>query len=258
MSWFEVLTLSVIQGLTEFLPVSSSGHLVLFQSFFGFNEPPVTLDIMLHVGTLLAVFFYFKEELFQIMKGIASGQKNAWWIAGLIFIGTIPAVLVGFLFEDILTSSFGDLRINGWFFLLTAFLLFSTYFVKRSNNKQFKELNWKDALVVGIFQAISILPAVSRSGATIASALWRGASRETAFKFSFYLSIPAILGALALQFPKLLESRSNNLEQYFIGLIVAGVIGYFSLKLLEATLKSDKFYLFGFYCLFLGLIILLI
>ena len=257
MDWFEVVFLSLVQGLTEFLPVSSSGHLVIIQSFMGFEEPPVILDVVLHVGTLLAVFFYFRRELINILFGLLKKERESFSITFLVLIGSLPAVLVGGIFENQINETFGFLKINGWFFLLTAILLFSTYFVKK-NNRQFNQLNWKDALIVGLFQALAILPAVSRSGATIATSLWRGASRQTAFRFSFYLFIPAILGALALQIPELAKSSNGDLIQYLLGMLLAGFSGYLSLIILESVLKSAKLYLFGFYCLILGVIILLI
>lgn len=257
MNWFQVLVLAFVQGLTEFLPISSSGHLVIVQSFMDFTQPPVVLDVMLHVGTLLAVFFYFRQDLLNIFFGLLKKEKESFSIVTLVLIGTLPAVLVGGVFENQINKMFGSLKINGWFFLLTAVLLFSTYLVKK-NNKQFNQLNWKDALFIGLFQALSILPAVSRSGSTIAASLWRGASRETAFRFSFYLFIPAILGALFLQIPHLSESPSGDLGQYLIGMILAGFFGYLSLIILESVLKSAKLYLFGFYCLILGVVILLI
>lgn len=257
MDWFQVIFLSLVQGLTEFLPISSSGHLVIAQSILGFTRPPVVLDVILHVGTLFAVFLYFREELLNIFVGLFKKEKESFSVATLVLIGTLPAVLVGGIFENQINESFGSLMINGWLFLLTAVLLFSTYFVK-NNNRQFNELNWKDALIIGLFQALAILPAVSRSGATIAASLWRGASRETAFRFSFYLFIPAILGALFMQIPQLSKSSGGDLGQYFLGMLLAGFSGYLSLVLLESVLKSAKLYLFGFYCLILGVIILLI
>lgn len=257
MDWFQVIVLSFVQGLTEFLPISSSGHLVVAQSMMGFREPPVFLDVVLHIGTLLAVFFYFRQELANIVSGLLKKERESFLIIVLVLIGTLPAVLFGWFFENQIKEIFGFLKINGWFFLLTAVLLFSTYFVKK-NNKQFSELNWKDALIIGLFQALAILPAVSRSGATIAASLWRGANRQTAFRFSFYLFIPATLGALTLQIPELAKSSNSDLAQYLLGMLLAGFSGYLSLTILESVLKSAKLYLFGFYCLILGVIILLL
>lgn len=256
MDLLQIIILSLVQGLTEFLPISSSGHLVVFQFLMGLKEPPVVLDVMLHVGTLIAVLFYFRQELKSLFTGFIKRDKESVHVILLIFLGTLPAVLTGLLFEDQINQTFGSIKINGWLFLLTALLLFSTYWV-RKNNKKFSELNWKDALIVGFFQAVSILPAVSRSGATIVSGLWLGASRETAFRFSFYLFVPAILGALTLQIPELLKANPNDLGRYFLGMVLAGISGYFSLILLESVLKSAKLYLFGFYCFILGIVVLL-
>lgn len=257
MSWLNVLILALVQGITEFLPVSSSGHLVVFQSLLDFKESPVPFDVILHVGTLIAVLIFFKDDLWQLFRGLLRKDKNSISVIILIFLGTIPSVIFGFLLEKQIGATFNSLKINGWLFLLNALLLFSTLLFPKAT-RQLSQLGWKDALVVGLFQAISILPAISRSGATITAGLWRKIDQRAAFRFSFYLSIPAILGALVLQLPKLDMSLSGNWQQYLVGMIVAGVSGFFSLKLLESVLKSAKFYWFGFYCLILGLILLFI
>lgn len=249
------MLLAAVQGLTEFLPISSTGHLVIFQSILGFKEAPVLLDVMLHVGTLVAVFLYFRQEISQIVLGLIKLKKDSIQLASLVIIATIPAVIVGGIFENQIGQTFNALRLNGGFFLLTAFLLFSTYFVK-NNHKEIVHLNWKDALFIGLFQALAILPAVSRSGATISAALFRGVSRAAAFRFSFYLFIPAIVGALVLQLPDLSRSSVLEFKYYFFGMLIAGLLGYFSLIILESVLKSSKFYLFGFYCLVIGLLLL--
>lgn len=239
--------LAVIQGLTEFLPLSSSGHLVVLQKFFHLSEPPVLFDILVHVGTLGAVIIYFRKELLRVPR------RTIW----LIIIGTIPAAIVGLFLQSYLKSIFNNLQLVGVSLLITAGFLFSTKKLKPSK-RQFNRLNWKDALFVGTFQALAILPGISRSGSTIVSGLWRKLDRETAFRFSFYLAIPAISGALILQTPDLIYSPCVYLGQGILGMFIAGIVGYGALKILENFLLQAKLWLFGLYCLFLGLLLLLL
>ncbi len=249
MNYSQAILLSIVQGITEFLPVSSSGHLVILQKLFNFNQPPVLFDILVHFGTLGAIILYFKKELKIIIR-----KTN---ILLMVVIGTLPAVVIGFFLQNYIVKIFDSLRVVGISLLITAGLLFSSKLIK-APNRDFKYLNWKDALLVGVFQALAILPGVSRSGSTIVSGLWRGLKRENAFLFSFYLAVPAILGALALQVPALFNSSYSYLSQGILGMIVAGIVGYFSLNILEKTLKSAKLHWFSLYCLILGLIVLIV
>ena len=245
MSYPQAIFLAIIQGLTEFLPISSSGHLVIFQKLFGL-KPPVLFDILVHVGTLGAIIAYFLKPLSKISKHTLL----------LVVIGTIPAVVVGLFLQTYITQIFDSLKLVGVALLMTAGLLLVSKRFKLLN-RRFKYLKWQDALFVGIFQVLAILPGVSRSGSTIVAGLARKLDRETAFRFSFYLAIPAILGALALQIPDLIDGQVNYLSQGILGMIIAGAVGYEVLKILEKTLLGAKFWLFGIYCLVLGMIILL-
>ena len=245
MSYPQAIFLAIIQGLTEFLPISSSGHLVIFQKLFGLN-PPVLFDILVHVGTLGAIIAYFLKPLSKISKHTLL----------LVVIGTIPAVVVGLFLQTYITQIFDSLKLVGVALLMTAGLLLVSKRFKLLN-RRFKYLKWQDALFVGIFQVLAILPGVSRSGSTIVAGLARKLDRETAFRFSFYLAIPAILGALALQIPDLIDGQVNYLSQGILGMIIAGAVGYEALKILEKTLLGAKFWLFGIYCLVLGIVILL-
>ena len=256
MSYFQAIFLATVQGLTEFLPVSSSGHLVIFQKLFGL-KPPVLFDTLVHVGTLGAVIFYFKEELAKVGIGLARKEKKSWRIVWLVFAGTIPAVIVGLFLRGMIDRIFDSLQLVGISLLVTAGLLFSTKLVKR-NKKQFKYLKWPDALTVGLFQALAILPGISRSGSTIVAGLWRRLDRETTFQFSFFLAIPAIIGAVVLQTPDLIFSSCAYLTQGLLGMVIAGLVGYLALVILEKVLKEARLFFFGFYCAFLGLLTLLI
>lgn len=247
MSYSQAIILAIVQGLTEFLPVSSSGHLVIFQKLFNLVEPPVLFDILVHVGTLGAVLIYFRKELVKI------SQKTIW----LIIVGTIPAAILGLFLQSYIGQIFNSLKLVGVALLVTTGFLFSTKRFK-SLNRRFNSLNWQDAILVGCFQALAIIPGISRSGATIVSGLWRKFDRETAFQFSFYLAIPAILGALILQTPDLIYSPCSYLGQGFLGMIIAGIVGYGALRILEKTLLSARFWFFGIYCLALGLLVVFV
>jgi len=243
MTFFQAIFLAVIQGLTEFLPVSSSGHLVVFQKLFGL-EPPVIFDILVHVGSLFAILIYFNKKFKLTKKTVL-----------LIVIATLPATIVGLFLNEFLEVIFNSLKLVGLALLINSFLLFSGKYYKKGK-KTISQLSWLDALVIGLFQAVAILPGVSRSGSTIIAGLWRKAESKTAFYFSFYLAVPAILGALFLQIPDMTKVSTVYLSQGILGMLIAGIVGYFSLSILENVLKSTKLWLFGIYCFLLGLTLL--
>jgi len=246
MSFPLAIFLGVVQGLTEFLPVSSSGHLVLLQKFFGIAEPPIFFDVLLHLGTLAAVVAFFRRELRKVL-GVEGVLRK-------VAIGTLPIVVVGLLVQPLVRGIFGSLPlVSVDYFITTALLLWSRKL--EESKKDIEGLSDFEALVVGVFQAVAILPGISRSGSTIVGGLSQGLSRKEAFKFSFYLSLPAIVGAVVLQLKSL--PTVNFLPQSFLGMIVAGVVGYFSLKILWRLLLSRHFYLFSVYCFLLGVISLL-
>lgn len=251
MSTVQAVFLAVVQGLTEFLPISSSGHLVIFQKIFGLDQPPVVFDISVHVGTLGAILVYFRREILNFWA-----HKDLKLLA-LLVIGTMPVAIVGLLLEGRAEWIFDSWGLVGFSFLLTALILFSTRFVRRENGKN-KGLKLGDVLVIGSFQALAILPGVSRSGSTISAGIWRGLKREEAFNLSFYLAIPAIFGAGVLQLDEVTRFAPSDLFQAIVGMIVAGSVGYGSLKLLETVLKKGKLAWFSLYCGGMGLAILLL
>lgn len=250
MGFLQVTILAVVQGLTEFLPVSSSGHLVILQKLFNLSQPPVLFDILVHVGTLGAVIIYFRKELVKISR------QTIW----MVVIGTIPAAIVGLFLQGYIKQIFDSLRLVGLTLLVTAGFLFSEKGISRKmrENKGVSRIDWVDAIIVGLFQALAILPGISRSGSTIVSGLWRKFNRETAFRFSFYLAIPAILGALILQLPELLSSTYSYFFQGILGMFIAGAVGYGALKILEKFLLQARLWIFGIYCLVVGIGVLLL
>lgn len=258
MSYPQAIILAIIQALTEFLPISSSGHLVIFQKLFGFSQPPVVFDILVHLGTLGAIVFYLRKRLARILDGLAGMEKESWRLIWLVIVGSMPAALIGLFLQRYMGQIFDSLRLVGVSLLITSGWLFSS----RRINKKFKkfkclrDLKWKDAFFIGLLQALAILPGVSRSGSTLVAGLWRKLDQETAFHFSFYLAIPAIIGATVLQIPELVEREFNCLNQAVLAMFVAGVIGYFALIFLRKVLLGRKLWLFGFYCFLLGLSLL--
>jgi len=243
MSFPLAIFLGAVQGLTEFLPISSSGHLVLLQKLFGITEPPIFFDVLVHLGTLGAVVVFFGRGLKKVLR-VERVVRN-------IVVGTLPIVVVGLLVQPLVEIIFDSLLVVSLGYFFTAALLLWSRKLEKGI-KGIKGLKDFEALVIGAFQAAAILPGVSRSGATIVAGLSQDLDREAAFRFSFYLSIPAIIGAVVLQLKDL--SIVNFLPQSFLGMIVAGVVGYFSLKILRRVLLSERFYLFSFYCFLLGLI----
>ncbi|MCI3926911.1 undecaprenyl-diphosphate phosphatase [Paenibacillus sp. TRM 82003] len=252
MSSLEAFILGIIQGLTEFLPISSTGHLALGRNAFGLQEAGLFLDTMLHIGTLVAVLFYYREELIGIAR--KPFGKLSW----LLVVGTIPAVVVGLLFEDF----FEEISVSGvtigWEFLVTgAFLWFADSI--KNGRKKMQDISYTDALVIGVFQAGAILPAISRSGLTIVGGLIRKLDRETAAYFSFLLSIPAIAGGIVMQSLYLLKGEAGGgvtLGALAIGTVASAVFGYIAVRWMIDFLKRGSLKIFAVYVWALGLIVI--
>jgi undecaprenyl-diphosphatase len=255
MDIIQSIILGAVQGLTEFLPVSSSGHLVIFQKVFNFSEPPIFFDTLVHFATLLAVVFYLRKEIIYILKTL--NTKETQKLAGLIVLGTVPIIIVGFSIKDIIEEIFSSMLLVAVSFFITSIILFATYFFK-NQKKTMPEITWKDSLFVGLFQALAILPGVSRSGSTVSASIFGGIKREDGFKFSFLLAIPAIFGAFALQLKEQgFQFFGSQVAQNIVGFILAFVFGLISLKILEKVMVKGKLHYFGVYTLLLSVIILI-
>lgn len=254
MTYFQAGLLAFVQGLTEFFPVSSSGHLVLIQNLFKLKSPPVLFDILIHVGTLGAIIIFFKKDIKKLFIGVISGKAEEKKFFTLLFLGSIPAGLAGFFLNKNTEALFSSSKMVGFSLLLTSLLLFLT---KALEVKRIKSISKLDAFIIGVFQALAIIPGISRSGSTIAAGIFRGIDRKAAFRFSFLLSIPAIIGALLLQIPQIVYGKSLFLSQGFLGMIISFFVGLFSLKILGELVLKSKLWIFGFYCLFLGLFVLI-
>jgi len=262
--------LGVIQGLTEFLPVSSSGHLVLFQKIFGIEEPALLFDTMLHVGTLVAVFAVLWADIWAILRKLYQP------LTAYLIIATIPAVIFALVFRKPLEKAFETGQFLGLSFLLTsALLIMAELLSKRAirgvsahgNLKKAAEMNWLDALVIGILQAVAIIPGVSRSGATLSGALSRRLNRNFAARFSFLLSIPAILGAAVFQLKDLIKggeaaadaqalSGGIGTAAIIAGTLSAAIVGFFAVRLMLKIVREKSLWGFAIYTGVLGVLVL--
>ncbi len=254
MSIAAAIWLGTVQGLTEFLPVSSAGHLAIAQHFMaGFDQPGLLFDIVLHLGTLGAVLLYFREELVFLSTGLRPGSSGsaARRLIGLLALSTVPIVIAALLFKNRIEQSFQQLWLIGTSLCVTGgWLLLSSR--SSSGRRQLQELTVRDALIVGLFQSMALLPGISRSGTTIGAGLIRGFEHSTAARFSFLLSIPAIVGAAVLNLKDTAFVGSDAVFCYFVGFVTAFAIGYVAIGIVIRFLESQKFHVFGYYCLVVG------
>lgn len=288
MTVLQAIILGIVQGLTEFLPVSSSGHLALIKNIFGIEtEGGILFDILLHVATLAAVFAVYYKDIIKIIveffgicadccvnigrffKNLSAINRQEYKqvcsnpyrkLTLMLMISTVPTGIMGILLDDVVESVSGNLLVVGLCLLGTGGILFVSELIGGGSKKQ-KEANFGDALIVGIGQGFAVLPGISRSGTTITGCLLCGFDRRFAVKYSFIMSVPAILGALILELLKLPGSDSGvgaPVAGCIIAMIIAAVIGYFALKLVNALAISRKFKPFWIYCLSLGAISIIV
>ncbi len=255
MDIIKAMILGLIQGLTEFLPVSSSGHLVLFQNIFGMEEATQAFSILLHTATLIAVFIYYWKDIWALM--CHPFQRTT----ALLIAGTIPTVIIALLFNDTFDSIFGGGKFIGFNFIFTGLILLYAD-SRKGGRKKIRNMSIFDALVVGLMQGIAILPAVSRSGMTISTCLSRGMDRENAARFSFLLSIPAILGAMVLTIKDMLSGDVALVETFGVvpmiaGFVTAAVSGYLAIRFMVEVIKKGKLKWFSVYVFILGAVLIL-
>ena len=259
----EAAFLGVVQGLTEFLPISSSGHLVAFQQFLGLRNPELLFDVVVHGGTLLAVLLVYGRDLWQIAGELlaaipqlrrGTGVRTLWErrphirLAAYLLLGTVPAAVAGLLFQKTLEQAFGSLLSVGCMLLITGAVLYATRF-REGPGRDLEDLSLRDCLVIGVAQAIALLPGISRSGITIATGLFCGLRRDLSARFSFLLSVPAILGAVLLQVYEVRGTVESTAEgPLLIGGLTALVTGYFALRLLLRIVQRGQLFHFAYYC----------
>lgn len=264
MTIIQALILGLVQGATEYLPVSSSAHLVLVPKLLGWTFPEqeaFIFDVLVQLGTLVGVLVYFYNDLknicFYFLKGLLSGNplKNHWSRLGIyIIVATIPATVIGLLFKDFFQSFFSSPKYSCIFLIVTAILLFLAEKLQRGWRN---EVLFSDAVVMGFAQACAIFPGLSRSGTTISLGMIKGLSRSEAARFSFLMSIPVMLGAGILATDDLISDYSrlsHMLLPLMVGFITSAITGYIVIKWFLDYLKNRSLYIFSAYCLALGLI----
>ena len=271
MELYQGIILGIIQGLTEFLPVSSSGHLVLGQIFFGITQSQLAFDISVHVGTLLAVLvvyssdisamlssligFFSKAVSFKPVAHLVSEDKNL-QMAGLIIIGSIPTAFIGLVLKQFEHILFASEVLVGFMLILTGTILWLSrnFYFSESKNTEF---GIKKSVFIGISQGLAVIPGISRSGTTIAVGMFLGLDRHMAAKFSFLLSIPAIVGAQILSIKDTIEGGIAIDPVTIYATIASFITGLIALKLLLSLVHSGKFHLFAPYCWIIGSLVLL-
>jgi len=261
---FRAVFLGIVQGLTEFLPISSSGHLALAQAIFGYEESGLTFEVFVHFGTVVSVLVAFRSEIGDILGALFHGlvRPGQWahlWKTNpnfrmnwLILIGIIPAGIAGFMVEEFVDQAFQNPLLVGVMLLVTALILWSSRYATIKDS----HLDWKKSILVGLAQTLAIIPGISRSGTTITAGMWLKLNPELAAKFSFYLAIPVILGA---SFIKLLDIFSTGIPQGGLWALVAGTIaaflsGWVAIVFLMELLRKGKFSWFAVYCAIVGLL----
>lgn len=244
MNYFQAIFLGIIQGITEFLPISSDGHLSIAQQFFGLKEV-LSFDVFLHLATLVAVIIFFWQDLWKL-------KFKDYFLVGL---GTLPAVVVGLFVKDWLETLMHSSFYVGIFLITSGVFNFISHYKMSKPKENLGQVDWKKSLIIGTFQASAIMPGLSRSGSTMMSGLSLGLDRQTTFRFSFILAIPAIIGATILQSLDVLETGIGNIEWglYLIGGIAATITGLLSLRLLKYVVDRANFAFFGWYCVLLGM-----
>ncbi len=242
--------LGAVQGITEFLPVSSSGHLVIIQNIFGLKGD-ILFDCAVHIGTLIAVFVYFFKDIKGILRSLFSFSKEDpdFLLLKDIAAGTFTTAIIGFSFKRFFEKLFYSAKTAAFMLLITGAILALSRFIPEGKKKRVGILN---SILIGIAQAAAIIPGISRSGITIVCGLLCGLEREVSARFSFLLSIPAILGAFLLEIK---DAKSFSIFPILIGTSVSAIVGFLSLKFLIDTIKRGKLYYFSFYCFLVGIFV---
>lgn len=253
MTYFDAVILGLVQGLTEFLPVSSSGHLVMAQIFLGVPSPGVFLEVVLHVATLLSVVVVYRIKLLELLVGTVRREPVALRYVGLLVLATVPVAVIGLLFRDPIETAFDTPYVTGFMLLVTGVLLYSTSWGGRVESDP--QPRTRHALAMGFIQILTLLPGISRSGSTIAAGLWTNLDGERAAEFSFLMSIPAIAGAAILQASDIPEGVAIDgpLIAGFMASLVAGIV---AIKSLVWLVRRQGFHHFAWYVWAAGLFFL--
>jgi len=256
MDLIQAIILGFIQGVTEWLPISSTGHLRIAEGLLGLALP-LLFDVTLHVGTLIIVLLFFRKDIKLVLAALVKGdfKSENGKLIPLIIVGTIPTALIGVVFSGAIETYFTNFVPIAGAFITCGIVLYAS----KTGTERKENITYIAALAIGTAQGVALIPGLSRSGLTIATALMLGVRREKAFKFSFLLSVPAVIGALGLtlyQQHAMLTLEGVGLTEILVGIAVSMVVSYFALKLLWKVLVGKKFYLFAFYCWILGAVLL--
>ncbi len=255
-SWWQSIILGIIQGLAEFLPISSSGHLELFEHILGVEEVPRLFDVCLHIGTLLAVFIIFWKDIWSIIRH--PKQKLTY----MIIIATVPTVIIAVLLEALLPDSFSSMFL-GYGFMITGILLYTMEMISTNYaTKNLETIKGKDAFLVGCVQGIATISGISRSGSTIAGGVFFGMDRKFLARFSFLMSIPAILGAFCWDVLKLVLKGNDSAVKIswfatILGMVAAFIVGFLAIKYMLHLIRNKSFKPFAIYTLILGFLVCL-
>ncbi|NNG15693.1 MAG: undecaprenyl-diphosphate phosphatase, partial [Gemmatimonadales bacterium] len=255
LTWWEGLLLGLVQGLSEFLPISSSGHLVVAEGLLGYRSPGVAFEVLLHVATLASVLIVYWRRVTSVLAGMARGDGPSWRFAGLLAVGSVPAGVVGFAFHDFFERYFHSYLLVGLSFTLTGVVLWSTRWVRTQATRD--EVSLRNAVIIGLAQAVAIFPGISRSGTTITAALWGRVAPYPAAEFSFLLSVIAIAGSGVLEAAGAgasLGTVGAGHAWAFGGALVSGVM---AIRFLVSLLRRGVFHRFAPYCLGIGIFTLI-
>lgn len=254
MNYGEAFGLGLLQGLTEFLPVSSSGHLVIAQHFLGITLPGVTLEVMVHFGTLLSIIWVFRQDIKNLLTGLFNNAEEKKF-AILLFWGIVPTGIIGIAGGSFFTSLFDRPLLVGLALLVTGCIVMAISKVE-IKFKDLQKMEIQDALLIGIFQGIAIIPGITRSGSTILGALWRGLDRETAVRYSFLLALPVIAGATVLEMKDFFKVTTDPalFYPYLLATFTAFISGIFAINFFIKLLKESRFHYIAYYCWCLGLL----
>ncbi len=274
MSILEAIVLGIVQGLTEFLPISSTAHLRIVPALFGWNDPGAAFTAVIQIGTLVAVLYYFYADLLRIATATVQHTLQGRPFENfdsrmgyMMILATVPIVISGLLLKTYIETSFRSLYVIAFTLIALALLLMmAEFFVKKriengEKQKELADLSWLEAIVVGLAQCLALIPGASRSGVTITGGLFLGMTRETAARFSFLLSLPSIFAAGVYQLIKAREAlfaTSEGVLNLLIATVVSGVVGYYSIAFLLNYLKKNSTYLFIAYRIALGLLLLVL
>lgn len=260
----QAVILGIVQGATEFLPISSSGHLALVSRLWGTEQLPLAFVVVLHFGTLLAVFAYYRQDFGQILKSLliwhAQDEVQRHQLAqsrrllGLLIVGTLPAAVIGYLFEDTVQRLFSSILVVGLALIATGLILVAVNRLRGAKDQPGTTV--ADAVIIGLAQAVALVPGLSRSGCTIAGGLARGLHRDWAPRFAFLLSAPVILGGTALEVARLVAQppASGMLAAYLIGGIVAAISGYVAINIVVRAVRAGNLIYFAAYCILVGVV----